>query len=125
VLATAVGCGAPLALLLAGGEGSWRAYWTLFGTSNQLLAALTLLAVTLWLKKEGRACWFTFLPMLFVLGMTTWSLVIQLLAGFKTGATAAQKINGGASLVLLALAGFLAIEAVGALRRPREAAAAS
>jgi carbon starvation protein len=125
VLATAAGCAVPLGLLLAAGEGSWRAYWTLFGTSNQLLAALTLLAVTLWLRKEGRPCWFTFLPMLFVMGMTAWSLVIQLLSGFKTGATTAQRINGGASLVLLALAGFLAIEAAGALRRPREAAAAS
>ena len=30
---------------------AWKVFWTLFGTSNQLLAAMTLLAITVWLKR--------------------------------------------------------------------------
>ena len=38
----------------------WRAFWNLFGTSNQLLAALALLGVTVWLnQKKGRSVWIT------------------------------------------------------------------
>jgi carbon starvation protein len=123
VVATAMSCAVPLGLLLVAEKDSWRAYWTLFGTSNQLLAALTLLAVTVWLRSEGRPCWFTFVPMLFVMGMTVWSLAIQSAALVRTGAAAAQRINGGVSVVLLALSAFLVVEAVGALRRPRPATA--
>ncbi|MDM7916206.1 MAG: carbon starvation CstA family protein, partial [Candidatus Eisenbacteria bacterium] len=41
----------PLYFLLATSAGSWAKFWTLFGASNQLLAALTLLAVTYWLHR--------------------------------------------------------------------------
>ena len=41
------------------GEDAYRVFWTLFGTSNQLLAALTLLAVSVWLHRSGRRYWFT------------------------------------------------------------------
>ena len=40
-------------ILLAAGKASYQIFWTLFGTSNQLLAALTLLGVTVWLKQTG------------------------------------------------------------------------
>ena len=35
----------------------WRTFWSLFGASNQLLAALTLLGVTVWLWRTRRAWW--------------------------------------------------------------------
>ena len=38
-------------------------FWTLFGASNQLLAALTLLGITFWLHKARRRIWFTLFPM--------------------------------------------------------------
>src|SRR5437667_5133391 len=42
VLATAIMCGIPAALLMLSGSGSYRLYWTLFGPANQPLAALSL-----------------------------------------------------------------------------------
>ena len=53
-LATLVTVGVPALLLSMAGPGSWSRFWTLFGASNQLLAALTLLSVTMWLKESGR-----------------------------------------------------------------------
>jgi carbon starvation protein len=111
--ATLVMTSVPLALLLAAGPGSWRAYWTLFGTSNQLLAALTLLAITVWLKKIGKPFWFTLLPMIFVMAITVWSLALQAVGAFRQpfGFNPAT-INGMVSVLLAALAGFLSVEAI-------------
>ena len=38
---------------------TYMQFWTLFGTSNQLLAALTLIGVTVWLQPHGQRYWFT------------------------------------------------------------------
>ena len=50
-IATLVTVGAPALILSLAGEGAWSRFWTLFGASKQLLAALTLLSVTMWLSK--------------------------------------------------------------------------
>ncbi len=55
---------------------AWKIFWTVFGTSNQLLAALTLLTITIWLKRIGKPWWFSGLPAVFMMGMTSWSLVL-------------------------------------------------
>ncbi|MCC6416174.1 MAG: carbon starvation protein A [Opitutaceae bacterium] len=52
----------------------WRVFWNLFGSSNQLLAALALLAVTVWLRHLGKRVWITLGPTVLMLIMTTWSL---------------------------------------------------
>jgi carbon starvation protein len=49
---------------------AWRAIWPVFGATNQLLAALALLAVTVWLKRTGRTWLFAGVPMAFMLIMT-------------------------------------------------------
>ncbi len=54
----------------------WRAFWNLFGISNQLLAALALLGVTVWLHQKGKSLWFTLGPTIFMLIVTMWSLMI-------------------------------------------------
>jgi carbon starvation protein len=41
---------------------SWKAVWPVFGATNQLLAALALLVVTVWLTHLGRPRWFTAIP---------------------------------------------------------------
>jgi carbon starvation protein len=118
VAATAVMCIVPGALLLTSGTGSYRLFWTLFGTSNQLLAALSLLGVTVWLRRTGRRTWYTLAPTVFMLGITVSSLVLQARAalGPATGHIAA--INGAVSLALAALAGALVVFATRELRRP-------
>ena len=52
-----------LALVLTG---TWVYLWQLFGASNQLMAALSLLVVTVWLKSEKRNPSFALYPMLFM-----------------------------------------------------------
>ncbi len=65
---------------------AWKMFWTVFGTSNQLLAGLTLMGLTLWLKREGKAWWPTGIPAVFMLGMTMWSLVFMIKNRFSSGA---------------------------------------
>jgi carbon starvation protein len=52
-----------LALVLTG---TWVYLWQMFGASNQLMAALSLLVVTVWLKSERRNPSFALWPMLFM-----------------------------------------------------------
>lgn len=56
----------------------WRAFWAIFGSSNQLLAALTLLGVTVWLARKGFPYWITLWPTLFMMVMTLWSLILMI-----------------------------------------------
>ncbi len=82
-LATALTVGIPALFLVRSKTGGWASFWVLFGTSNQLLAGLTLLGITVWLKRSGRRYWFTFFPMLFIMAITVWSLVLQILFGYR------------------------------------------
>jgi carbon starvation protein len=117
---TALTCLVPLAFLRAAGPGSYLVFWTLFGTSNQLLAGLSLLGITVWLRRSGRRWWFTALPAAFVLAVTATSLLLQARTAFAsaTGITAMTLANGLVALVLLALAGTLCAFAARRLREP-------
>jgi carbon starvation protein len=112
VAATALTLALPVLFIVTAETGAYRTFWTLFGTSNQLLAALTLLAVSVWLKRSGRAYWFTLAPMFFVLTITLWALVLQISAALGDGATNAAALNGIVALTLLGLAAFLLTEAI-------------
>jgi len=56
--------------------------WPVFGSANQLLAALTLIAVSLWLTMFGKARLFTILPAIFMLVTTIYSLGYLLVEKF-------------------------------------------
>ncbi|GAH52513.1 unnamed protein product, partial [marine sediment metagenome] len=59
----------------ADGTGAMK-LWPLFGTSNQLLAALALLLVTLYLKRKGGFKFIvTAVPCLIMLVITNWAMV--------------------------------------------------
>jgi carbon starvation protein len=117
--ATALMAGVPLVLLMASEQNSWRAYWTLFGTSNQLLAGLTLLGITVWLRRSGKPSWFTFFPMLFLLAITTWSLALQAMAAFRQPlGFNPTTINGVVSVLFAGLTALLVVESLAATRRP-------
>ncbi len=98
---------------------AWKAIWPVFGATNQLLAALALMVVAMWLQAVGKKVWFVVVPMAFMLVMTVWSLIILVAA---PGTTAVVRWVAG---FLLALALILAFEAlrstVRRLRVPREA----
>jgi carbon starvation protein len=133
-LATALTLGPP-ALFIAtarppspGVRPAYMDFWTLFGTSNQLLAALTLLAITVWLRREKRRIWYTAYPMVFVMVITLWALVMQIRHSFVQLAQHGIALNVttfngiiGLALVLLAIA--MIVEAWQALVRPSPAVA--
>jgi carbon starvation protein len=110
VVATAATCAVPLAFLLAAGPGSYMTFWTLFGTSNQLLASLSLLGITVWLKRSGRPYWFAALPMAFVMTVTVTALVLQASNAFAQAAGLdLMAVNGLVAVTLLGLtAGLVA-----------------
>ncbi|HLL24978.1 MAG TPA: carbon starvation CstA family protein, partial [Kofleriaceae bacterium] len=93
-VATAATVAVPLLFLLAAKQGSYRLFWTLFGTSNQLLAALSLLAITVWLHKLGKPLWYTAIPMVFVFAVTLVSLVLQVKSLLHASVGTAPWING-------------------------------
>ncbi len=99
-------CLVPLGFLLAAEQGSYLLFWTLFGTSNQLLASLSLLTITVWLRRHGKRHWYTAIPMVFVMTTTVWSLILQARAIFD-GQSSAEVMNGVVSVVLVALAASL------------------
>ncbi len=112
LFATALTVGVPLMFLLAAQKGSYRLFWTLFGTSNQLLAALSLLAITVWLRKLGKPIWFTLVPLVLVMAVTVVSLVLQIRALGDAPIGSPPWINGLVSTVLLGLAMVLVSYAV-------------
>ncbi len=99
----------PALLLAFAGHSTWSLFWTLFGASNQLLAALTLLVISVWLKASGRPVAFTLAPMLFVLAITLWALV-ELFAGnlAATRGLDVPLLNAATAGGLIALALYLA-----------------
>jgi carbon starvation protein len=56
--------------------GQFQQLWPIFGSANQLLAAIALLAVTVWLYKTGVNPLFTLIPMVFMFVVTISSLAI-------------------------------------------------
>lgn len=91
--------------------------WPLFGTSNQLLAGITLLLISIWLKRQGRNFLPTLLPMIFLLFMTLWAMIQQVVFEWSglSGANANLLLFTLGSIIL----GFtiwILIEAISALR---------
>ncbi len=110
----------PFICVLIAPKGSWNEFWTLFGASNQLLAALTLLSITAWLYQARQRIAFTLLPMLFVLTITLWALGSLVVGNFSASNGFDIKfVNGIACLALISLAIYLVITAIFKLRGER------
>jgi carbon starvation protein len=100
--------------------GSWLSFWTLFGASNQLLAALSLLTITAWLYQARQRIAYTLVPMLFVLAITLWALTTFAVGNFRLSkGFDIQFVNAVASAALVALAIYLAFAAIIKLRGDR------
>ena len=130
LVGTALTAGVPLFFLLRhpfdAPEPVWKLFWNLFGASNQLLAALTLLGVTMWLWRTRRAMWVwlvTGLATAFMYVMSTWALVTLTVPKFRDARgewTAPNDPTPWIGLVLLALAALMLLEAVRALWAMKE-----
>ncbi len=129
VAATAIMMALPLYFILMTPPKSYLKFWTLFGASNQLLAALTLLTLTVWLYKARRRIAFALLPMLFVLIVTMTALVQMMLSEFRAvdfhaqGAFDIALVNAVAAAALIVLALALAVTAVVRMRSGMRASA--
>jgi len=95
-------------------SGTWIYLWQLFGASNQLMAALSLLIVSIWLRSVGRSPRFAFWPMIFMyvttmaaIVVTAYNLYASILSNPKI---AAQPINfvGAVAMILVSALLFIA-----------------
>jgi carbon starvation protein len=65
--------------------GGYARIWPIFGSANQLLAALSLLAIAVWLKKAGRNYNMLTIPMIFMLVVTLSALVLLIKSNLAAG----------------------------------------
>ncbi len=119
VVATLISMIIPLAFLLLTTEKAYLVAWPIFGTSNQMLASLTLLALAIWLIRTGKSAWYLIAPMIFMIGMTLFALILQVrpfvVSVLNPAPGAAIKpdviISGICGLVLLVMSIFLIFSA--------------
>ena len=111
-VATIISVVAGIALGMTG----YAKIWALFGSANQLLAGLGLLAVATWLKNAGKNNKMFLLPMAFMIVVTICSLCVNtynqittIAAGGADWGPWAQSIIG---ILLIVLAVVLAIEGI-------------
>ena len=97
------------------GEFAGLVLFQLFGTTNQLLAGLALLAVTIYLLRRGKPTVYTGVPMAFML-LSTLTAMVGNLWEFWTTAQWMLLVTGG---VIFTLAIWLTVEAWIAVRRFR------
>ena len=83
--------------------GGYTNVWPLFGSANQLLAALVLIALSVFLKTTGRTGWTLYAPM-FVMLAVTFTALVQ-----KTIALVTNMVNGQATLLVDGLQFIVAI----------------
>ncbi|MGO2147094.1 carbon starvation CstA family protein [Halomonas sp.] len=123
--ALATGLAVGTCLLLAFGAGGADGsggliIWPLFGTTNQLLAGLTLLIITVMLVRLRRPMWYTLAPLCFLLVMTILALLIQLRTFWDQGNMFLLVMD----IVVLMAAILVAMECAAALKRSRAEMAA-
>lgn len=105
-------------LLLAFGAGGIKGtggmtIWPLFGTTNQIMAGLTLLVVSVMLLKAGRRVWFTLIPMVFLLTMTVIALLSQLMDFYENG----ERLLVVLDIVVLICSIWVILESIATLKR--------
>ena len=87
--------------------GTWVYLWQLFGASNQLMAALSLLIVTVWLASAGRNPAYAGIPMIFMYVTTIAASLVTAYNLFKTIATAEGvagiAVGGAWAMIIVAL----------------------
>ncbi len=95
-----------------------KTLWTLFGTTNQLLAGLTLLTVSVFLFKLRRPVIYTMIPMIAMLSVSVWAMVLSLERFWHEEKWSLAVV----SVIVLAMSAWLIVEAVLSFCRGRDAA---
>lgn len=97
-------------------RGSANLIWPLFGATNQMLAGLALLTITVYLVKKNKPIGYTMIPMIFMIIMTTWGMVANFRSYLAAGNMLLTVING--LIILLEL--WMIVEAVTVLSKSRQ-----
>src|ERR671919_315967 len=110
-VASIIGMVLTMALVLTG---TWVYLWQLFGASNQLMAALSLLIVTVWLASVGRNPAYAGVPMLFMYVTTIAASLVTSYNLFETIATAegVAGIAAGGAWAMIVVALLLVVAAL-------------
>jgi carbon starvation protein len=117
----AVGCCVLLAFGAGGASGGGGlAIWPLFGSTNQILAGLTLLVVSVMLIKLGRPARYTLIPMMLVLFTSLWAAAIKLVEWYQDENWLLVAID----LVVLVASAVVILEAASVTARYRQNARA-
>lgn len=104
---------------LAGAGKGGLLLWPVFGATNQLLAGLALLVITVWLSKQNKPIWVTAVPMAFMLAMTGWAITLQI-NGFAHADGKAHLLI--ISSLMLAMEIWIVVEGLAVMARPRHGA---
>ena len=97
------------------GQPAGLALWALFGSTNQVMAGLTLLTVSVYLRQKGRNYWYTLVPMIFMMVVTVTAMVYNLQIYYNGGQMLLTTV--AASIFILSI--WLAIEAILRFRKDR------
>jgi len=81
----AVGCALGLTFSMGLDGSGGMLIWPLFGTTNQLMAGLTLSVVVIILTQLRRPTWPVLIPLVFVTAMSLWAAVLQLRTFLEAG----------------------------------------
>jgi carbon starvation protein len=100
------------ALAFTGASGQ---IWPVFGASNQLLAALTLLVITLILIKKKSKFLITMIPMIFMMVVCLWALVSLLITNLIAG----NKVLVIATAFLVVMAVILMVQSAASVIKAR------
>jgi len=95
------------------GQPAGLAMWKLFGSTNQILGGLTLLSITIYLRRRGANYWCTAVPMAFMLAVTVGAMIYEL----NTYWTSGQNLLLFVAASIFVLSVWLVVEAVLRLRR--------
>jgi carbon starvation protein len=87
-------------------SGNWSKIWPMFGAANQLVAALALLVITVWLLSRKSNIIYTGIPCVFMLLTAAGALLYKMPKYFRSG----DILLGMISLALLALAVYMLSE---------------
>jgi carbon starvation protein len=120
----ATGTAVTACLLLAFGAGGPNGaggmlIWPLFGTTNQLLAGLTLMVISVMLVKLGRPVRYTLIPMIFITTMALAASLFQLLSLYREGGIFYPLLWIDVAVVIIAI--LVMLEASSAFIRERRA----
>jgi len=96
-------------------SGSGMAIWPIFGSANQLLAALTFLTITVWMVRQGKSARFALYPMILMFVVTVTALWQLIYSNFGKE----NYILASAGLLLLILAIFLMVEGWRSVKKGR------